>query len=220
MKKINLFILLTITLLLAGCDSTPKTTSEVKDNQLHVTMDAYQQTCWDYETLYTQQNGEWQEVLDLHGTEPYYLDDLYHAVDLCDVIICQKMQQPYMIDLVEPKKTGEDFAVQFPDTKVPEYTTTNLTGEVKVEFPYFTDEECENQLTYSEVITLNSSTDTADAKYCEQDTDCACGTHIDSGNCFVGKKELVDTETQCPDFCSGFAGNLKISCENNTCVQK
>lgn len=57
-------------------------------------------------------------------------------------------------------------------------------------------------------------------KYCEQDTDCACGRHKTTGDCFFGNKNYVDTGKQCPDFCTGIAGNLEIRCVSNECTQK
>lgn len=55
---------------------------------------------------------------------------------------------------------------------------------------------------------------------CTEDSDCACGAHINTGECFIGLKELVniDSVKQCPDFCSGIEGNLVVRCENNRCI--
>ena len=53
---------------------------------------------------------------------------------------------------------------------------------------------------------------------CSSDSDCACGRHKESGECFYGNKEFV-AAGECPDFCSGIAGNLAIRCVNNTCKQ-
>ena len=55
--------------------------------------------------------------------------------------------------------------------------------------------------------------------YCEVDEDCACGIHKTTKDCFYGNKDYVDTQTQCPDFCTGIAGNLKIECIDNKCQQ-
>lgn len=55
--------------------------------------------------------------------------------------------------------------------------------------------------------------------YCRQDKDCACGININTGDCFYGNKKYVNTQKQCPDFCSGFAGNLISKCVNNECKQ-
>ena len=56
------------------------------------------------------------------------------------------------------------------------------------------------------------------SKYCETDADCACGTDIDTGACAVGNKKYIDAKKQCPDFCSGIAGNLNIRCVDNKCL--
>ncbi len=57
-----------------------------------------------------------------------------------------------------------------------------------------------------------------DETYCEQDIDCACGRNIDTGACFRGNKDFVDTTNPCPDFCSGFTGDLVTKCVENTCT--
>ncbi len=54
--------------------------------------------------------------------------------------------------------------------------------------------------------------------YCEEDADCACGVHWQTEDCFVGNQNYVDTETQCPDFCTGIAGNLETKCVQNKCT--
>jgi putative hemolysin len=55
--------------------------------------------------------------------------------------------------------------------------------------------------------------------FCRSDGDCACGIHVKTGKCFYGNKLYVNAEKQCPDFCSGFAGNLTIHCVNDECRQ-
>ena len=51
------------------------------------------------------------------------------------------------------------------------------------------------------------------------DSDCACGTNSDTGQCFFGNKAHVNVEKQCPDYCGGIAGNLEIKCVEKKCVQ-
>jgi hypothetical protein len=59
---------------------------------------------------------------------------------------------------------------------------------------------------------------------CKLDSDCVCGG-IDrtTGMCFMGNKEYydknVDKSKQCPDFCTGIAGNLVVRCIDNKCIQ-
>jgi len=55
-------------------------------------------------------------------------------------------------------------------------------------------------------------------KYCVQDSDCACGVHIVTGDCFAGNAQYVDTSKQCPDFCTGIAGNFRTKCVDNVCT--
>ena len=54
---------------------------------------------------------------------------------------------------------------------------------------------------------------------CNVDTDCACGKHTETGACFYGNKQFVDASQQCPDFCSGIAGNKEIRCVSGSCTQ-
>jgi len=56
-------------------------------------------------------------------------------------------------------------------------------------------------------------------KYCELDEDCACGINIDNHQCFYGNIDYVDEGVQCPDFCTGIAGNLAVRCIDNQCQQ-
>ncbi len=53
--------------------------------------------------------------------------------------------------------------------------------------------------------------------FCETESDCACGVHVTSRDCFFGQKEFVDTSEQCPDFCTGIAGNFRLQCIQFTC---
>lgn len=62
----------------------------------------------------------------------------------------------------------------------------------------------------------------ADKLFCTQDSDCICsGTDKQTNECFIGNKEYfaknVDASKQCPDFCTGIAGNMKLSCKENKC---
>lgn len=56
-------------------------------------------------------------------------------------------------------------------------------------------------------------------EYCEQDEECACGIHRDTKDCFYGNIEYVNEGVQCPDFCTGIAGNLAVRCIGNRCQQ-
>ena len=52
---------------------------------------------------------------------------------------------------------------------------------------------------------------------CSTDSDCACGTHITTGDCFAGNKAFVNVEKQCPDYCTGIAAMFETRCVDNNC---
>lgn len=59
--------------------------------------------------------------------------------------------------------------------------------------------------------------------FCEKDSECVCGgIDRNTGECFVGNNwyydRFVDKTQQCPDFCTGIAGNLEVRCVDNKCV--
>jgi hypothetical protein len=54
---------------------------------------------------------------------------------------------------------------------------------------------------------------------CKADSDCACGTDIATHKCAFGPAPKIDTSRQCPDFCTGIAGHMKIACVEGTCKQ-
>ena len=59
---------------------------------------------------------------------------------------------------------------------------------------------------------------------CLSDSDCICGGFDKkTDSCFIGNKEYynkyVDKKKNCPDFCSGIAGNMVAKCVDNTCRQ-
>ena len=54
---------------------------------------------------------------------------------------------------------------------------------------------------------------------CRIDADCACGSSLGDGKCAYGTAACIDTEKQCPDFCTGITGAMVIACKSGTCVQ-
>jgi hypothetical protein len=58
--------------------------------------------------------------------------------------------------------------------------------------------------------------------FCNVDADCTCGgIDRNTENCFIGNKlyasKNVDFTRDCPDFCTGIAGNLETNCVENKC---
>ena len=59
---------------------------------------------------------------------------------------------------------------------------------------------------------------------CTTDSDCICGgMDANTERCFLGNKDYyenyVDKSKDCPDFCSGIAGNLVTRCVDKRCMQ-
>jgi hypothetical protein len=59
--------------------------------------------------------------------------------------------------------------------------------------------------------------------YCEIDDDCVCGGYdTKTDQCFVGNRQyyelFVDKERDCPDFCTGIAGDRGVKCVDSKCT--
>ncbi len=55
---------------------------------------------------------------------------------------------------------------------------------------------------------------------CQRDDDCACGIDRSTGACAFGAAARIDTARQCPDFCGGISGAMRVSCDHGRCVQR
>lgn len=64
-----------------------------------------------------------------------------------------------------------------------------------------------------------SETEISDKLFCETDEDCACGVD-ETGRCAFGNKKHIDTSIQCPDFCTGIHGKLRLRCIEKRCEMR
>ncbi len=55
---------------------------------------------------------------------------------------------------------------------------------------------------------------------CARDEDCVCGIDRSTGACAIGPAGRVDTGRQCPDFCAGVGGQLRVVCDHGRCAQR
>lgn len=70
------------------------------------------------------------------------------------------------------------------------------------------------------LILFSGCSNTAvDEKSCSVDSDCACGRHVVSGDCFFGNSAFVDVSQQCPDYCTGIAAQFAVQCVDKKCEQ-
>jgi hypothetical protein len=58
-----------------------------------------------------------------------------------------------------------------------------------------------------------------DEKSCKVDSDCSCGVHVKTNDCFFGNKDFVNSSKQCPDFCTGIAAMFETRCVEKVCTQ-
>jgi hypothetical protein len=55
---------------------------------------------------------------------------------------------------------------------------------------------------------------------CQSDHECACGVDRSDGRCAFGPAARIDTTRQCPDFCGGISGAMRVACDRGRCVQR
>lgn len=55
---------------------------------------------------------------------------------------------------------------------------------------------------------------------CQRDDECLCGIDRSTGACALGPASRVDSARQCPDFCGGIAGQLRVVCDHGRCTQR
>jgi hypothetical protein len=66
----------------------------------------------------------------------------------------------------------------------------------------------------------NQSNEINSEKSCLNDTDCSCGRHKDTKQCFYGNIKYIDPSSNpCPDFCDGFDGKSTSKCISGECKQ-
>lgn len=69
-------------------------------------------------------------------------------------------------------------------------------------------------------IPQNQPEQTISEKSCQEDSDCACGRHKTTKECFFGNAKYVDPLLRpCPDFCTGLDGRLRTKCVKGECRQ-
>jgi len=99
---------------------------------------------------------------------------------------------------------------------------TNLLlkeGEYKIKYILYEGSNKKEKEISFKILNIQEQNQSNSEKFCNSDSDCACGVHVKTGKCFYGNKNFVDPSKQCPDFCTGIAGNLEIKCIENACKQ-
>ena len=136
---------------------TPPESINVVGNSFLTNIDGYFETCTDNAAMYKRTNDSWEKVSnELPGKGLYYLDDTFIGYGMCDVVVCTVLPRPFAMPLVEYKNIGEKAPP--PDSggttanTVLVYQTVPLSGDVKIDIQYFSDENCQHETTFSTLI--------------------------------------------------------------------
>jgi hypothetical protein len=136
MKKLLFLFLI---LLIPAC--SPESSYTIEDNTAIVNLQGYTGTCIYGPYIYENHSDGVSNYIPSHE---YILNGEYY-INLCDVVICEKITEPLNIPLL-----GYELIL---DGEIPEYQTKELEGEIVIEITYFSDKDCNNEKEY--IITLN-----------------------------------------------------------------
>ncbi|MAT98071.1 MAG: hypothetical protein CL608_13075 [Anaerolineaceae bacterium] len=144
--------------MLLGCTSVPGENSPpytLENNVLKVNLTGYKESCTEPVISVRQDDGSWQttdNALLLPDMGMLYLNGEYNGYIACDHVVCNPLDEPYRIPLEEYRLVGERAALDEADRLVPVYETAVLTGTLKVELEFFTDETCQEPQLYTTII--------------------------------------------------------------------
>jgi hypothetical protein len=136
MKKLLLIFLI---LLIPACSPEPSYT--IEDNIATVDLHGYSGTCIYEPYIYENHPDGLSNYIPAYE---YILDNIYQ-MNLCDIVICEKITQPLNIPL-------EGYEL-IQDGEIPEYQTKELEGEIIIELTYFSNKDCTDEKEY--IINLN-----------------------------------------------------------------
>ena len=154
-KKSSLILIIFAIVLIFGCSNSQSGDSKsqtITGNKVNLEVDGYTEIC-NLPSVYIKEEGSWKLAnRNLPRKGQYYLDEKYYGYGTCDYSTCNKIPNPYTIELVEYRKIGEKEAEDNTNYMAPVFETTELKGDIKVEFEYFSDDKCKNKKFFSEVI--------------------------------------------------------------------
>ncbi len=118
---------------------------------------SYRLGCSDKVKVFRREANQWKEYfLPFSIGGPHYLDGEYSAINgMCDVVTCNKIQRAMIFPLIFWNEIGEKpFPGKSGPPLIPDYKTEKLTGDVRVNIPYYTDNLCKNKKIASGVVTV------------------------------------------------------------------
>ena len=131
----------------------------ISGNSLTLTIDGYILSC-SKPSIYIFKNEQWRPSRrDLPAKGNYYIDNKFIGYGWCDYLVCNPIEQPIKIDLIEYEKIGEKTAPKAyknkADIKFPVYKSIPLKGKLKIEIEYYKDSNCKDSITYTKIFVVN-----------------------------------------------------------------
>ena len=151
MGKIIACSILIGVLVLAGCTNTEQNQNAIiEDNKVLVSIDGYRESCASGPAIFVYENGSWRKAnTQLPGKGMYFLDGEYRGYGMCDHSVCNKIENPLKINLVEYAQVGKRESLETKGYYAPEFNTIKLNGKIKVELDYYADSHCGNKKTFT-----------------------------------------------------------------------
>lgn len=154
MTKTIIFSILIGIVILAGCTLIKQDPSiVVENNKFQADINGYMESCINKPSISVYENGYWRETnSQLPGKGMYFLDGEYRGYGMCDLVVCNKIENSIEINLVEYVELGKKESPETEGYQVPDYNSKELTGKIRVELDYFTDSDCKNKKTFTKTV--------------------------------------------------------------------
>ncbi len=173
MKKYYFIAILIAIALLSGCNNK-KNEAELDNNIIvetnkknvvvtdadvfSVELNGYFKTCDDNISIYKLINNSWEKVFKiLPENGMYFVNDQFVDYSTCDAVVCSKLPNPLTLKLIEYKEIGQKMppkASRSTAEFLPVFQSNLLTGEIKIDIQYFSDENCQTKKTFFTVINI------------------------------------------------------------------
>ena len=132
---------------------------DISENTLTLRLDGHILSCTK-PVIYIFENEQWRPARrKLPAKGNYYMDDKFIGYGWCDNLVCNPIERPIKIDLIEYEKTGEKPAPKDHGRKAniqyPVYKTIPLKGKLKIEIEYFKDSQCKDRIAYKKIFVIN-----------------------------------------------------------------
>jgi len=125
---------------------------------MKVNLHGYMLSCMNEPLIQIKENGSWRDAKSYFAPKNalFFLDGELNISPVCDYVVCNPIENPISIELVEYEKIEEIYLYNYHGFTgiAPVYKTVKLKGEINVSLKYFTDKECKNEKTFSTIVNI------------------------------------------------------------------